>query len=408
MPPPPPSPSAARTPRLSAAGAQHAQQRALALTAGPDPSMALRSDIASLSSAVAAAEEYAEFGINSNTATKDERAWVFWEDVCERQGANPLRTAADARDFPQRNAHLLVCLLLYAFAVCTPTDKSRLFIKPRSALAYPLAIIRVFARWGVVMPGFKMLQATLHGTMRMYLAYHGPHSLAPKRAEPMRFDMVRRIIAIAVDGCVTIGTHVWVDTCHAVFIFRRLVAFMIYTAFRLGEIVAHSSGEIMFLTRSSVKWRINGVIVSEPTRAQMLGLRPGVDSAFVSPPRSKPDQWGEVHCPFPVHLTFTFEADNAAAALRDIQLRSPCAGELRDTTPLFADERGLPYTLDSSTASFAWSSPTCTAPRSRRSTRGTRSAAVWPRRSTPPMCPTQSSCSSAGGCAQSHCTSTAG
>ena len=49
------------------------------------------------------------------------------------------------------------------------------------------------------------------------------------------------------------------------------------------------------------------------TPEQLRNLRPG-DCAFVAPPRSKPDQWGEIHCSFPVVYVFTYDADNAAAA----------------------------------------------------------------------------------------------
>ena len=43
------------------------------------------------------------------------------------------------------------------------------------------------------MPGYKALVAQMQGLCRLYVAYHGPHSLAPRRAEPMRFEMVRRM-----------------------------------------------------------------------------------------------------------------------------------------------------------------------------------------------------------------------
>ena len=41
---------------------------------------------------------------------------------------------------------------------------------------------------------------------------------------------------------------------------------------------------------------------------------------MVFPPRSKPDQWGETHCPFPVRLTYETTELNPAAALRDLEL----------------------------------------------------------------------------------------
>ena len=65
------------------------------------------------------------------------------------------------------------CLMLYASAVCVTKTPGRKFIKPRSALAYPLAIIRIYGRWGIAMPGYRAMKGQLHGLMRQYLAYHG-------------------------------------------------------------------------------------------------------------------------------------------------------------------------------------------------------------------------------------------
>jgi hypothetical protein len=218
-------------------------------------------------------------------------------------------------------------------------------IKPKSALAYPLAITRIFARWGVTMPSYKVLKAAVAGLARSYLAYYGPMSLAPKRAEPMKFGMVRELYAIPSAGTVRIGSVPWSDADHNVFIFRRLICVMMVTAFRLGEIVSHSSGEIMYLTFESLTWVIGGVAISHPTAAQLASLRPGIDGARLAPPRSKPDQTGEIHCPFSVVLTFhPDDPINAAAALRDLELRVGSSVANRAATPLFCDASGEPYT----------------------------------------------------------------
>lgn len=89
------------------------------------------------------------------------------------------------------------------------------FIKSRSAMAYPLAIMRVFGRWGVVMPSYKLLRGAMAHLSRLYIAHHGPHSLAPRRAEPMKFAKVRAMHAISQ------GTRVgrlllWTDADHDV------------------------------------------------------------------------------------------------------------------------------------------------------------------------------------------------
>ena len=111
---------------------------------------------------------------------------------------------------------------MYAFTVCKPKSKGRHFIKPSSALAYPLAIIRIFGRWGVFMPGFKHVSKALDGLRRLYLSHHGPHSLAPKRAENMKFSMVSSLQRIPADGSVRVGPIQWDDAAHDVFILRRL------------------------------------------------------------------------------------------------------------------------------------------------------------------------------------------
>ena len=80
--------------------------------------------------------------------------------------------------------------MMYASAVCTPRTAGRHAIKPRSALAYPLAIVRIFGRWGTPMPSYKVLNSALAYLSRLYLAHHGPHSLMPQRAEPMKYAMM--------------------------------------------------------------------------------------------------------------------------------------------------------------------------------------------------------------------------
>ena len=126
---------------------------------------------------------------------------------------------------------------------------------------------------------------------------------------------------------------------------------LIVSGLRLGEIVGNGSGEVTYVTLDCVAWRINGrnvgIIVKDPTLAQLNSLVPGRDAALVSPPRAKPDPWGEIHCPFPMIFTFD-ERDpiNAASAIRDIEKRYGLACSRRDVTPLFATAEGRPYTHD--------------------------------------------------------------
>jgi len=137
---------------LSEASSSYARQRAAALAAGPEPEMQLKAGVAGMMALGEALNEASEFGINSNTLRKDDRAWTFWETVCKRMDTSPLRTPQEVRDHPERQSFLLAVLMMYASAVCVPKTPGRQCIKPRSALAYPLAIVRIFGRWGIRWP----------------------------------------------------------------------------------------------------------------------------------------------------------------------------------------------------------------------------------------------------------------
>jgi len=116
------------------------------------------------------------------------------------------------------------------------------------------------------------------------------------------------------------------------------------TGHRLGEIVYHPSGEINYLTRSSLSIRkANGRTISQPTPDDWRQLRAG-DCVLLAPCVSKADQFGQEHCPFPSILPYNGDLTCAAAAVRDIELEQPCAADARRSTPLFGDERQKPFT----------------------------------------------------------------
>lgn len=339
---PPEMPRAKVNPTLSRINRLAAQRSAEEYLHG-SVSMRFNMEPQQLAALSVAIHEGIDYGVNSNTAVKDSRAWIMWEHVCAQHGTDPFRTADEVRDHPQRNAHLLAALMMHAFAIGVPKDPTRQFIKPKSAFAYPLAIIRIFSRWGIHLPSYKQIKASLAHLSRLYIAYHGPYSLAPQRAEPMKYSMVLRMHALSAHQ---VGRFQWNDSCQPVFMFRRLNLVLWPTGFRLGEIVQHSSGETMYLTFESLTWYIDGVHYTNPSAPQLSALVPGRDYAMLAPPRSKPDQWGEIHCPYPVVLTFYSELGNAASALRDLEL-DRLAGFShinRRELPLFHDGCGKPFT----------------------------------------------------------------
>ena len=85
-------------------------------------------------------------------------------------------------------------------------------------------------------------------------------------------------------------------------------------------------------------------MVAAPTRAQLLNLRPGRDSAVVFPPRSEPDQWGEAHCPFPVRLAHETTEPNPPLPCATSSSAPAYKSPIETVTPSSEMLRGQTYT----------------------------------------------------------------
>ena len=292
-----------------------------------------------LSSVMTAAEDLTDYGINYNTNSKDAHAWDEWEEFCRIMDTPPLRLAEWMHTHYEREAELLGFFAIWVYPRLKPRSKAYRWAKPRSALAYPLALIRIFGRWGVVMPSINSVRAKVNGLMRVVVVVFGVDFLTPTRKEPFTLKMIEDIAAI-VPGT-RVGTLVWDPHDPLMLLVLDCLCFMLRTAFRLAELVAHASGELMYLTRSSISVTTQGRVFTDPAPDVWANMRRG-DVITVRPPRSKTDQFGEIHCPYPCSLVFDDTPLNPAKRLRDAELRSPCRGTLRETTPLFTLPNGRP------------------------------------------------------------------
>ena len=151
-------------------------------------------------------------------------------------------------------------------------------------------------------------------------------------------DMLRAVCAIP-NGA-RIGAHTWHAESPITILVTDLMCFLLRTGFRLAEVAARSSGEIKYLTRANLTAVVKGVPYVDPSPEVLRSMSAG-DYFLVTPPRSKTDEWGEIHCPFPCTLMYSDDPLNPARRLRDAELRAPCRGEARTTTPLFARPGGV-------------------------------------------------------------------
>ena len=177
-----------------------------------------------------------DYGINYNTYTKDACAWEAWEEFCGTMNTTPLRQASYVRDYPARESKLLGLFALWIYPRLKPRSRADRWAKPRSALAYPLAIIRIFQRWQVALPSVRNVRAQIRGLLRVAVNVFGPGSLAPRRKEPFTMDMLRAICAIP-NGA-SVGAHTWHAESPITILVTDLMCFLLRTGFRLAEVAA--------------------------------------------------------------------------------------------------------------------------------------------------------------------------
>ena len=95
--------------------------------------------------------------------------------------------------------------------------------------------------------------------------------------------------------------------------------------------------------RSSVRYRIGGVVLSAPTADQLRSMGRG-DCVILIPPPSKSDQFGTVWGASPIYLPWGLERRNACRALVAMELGAMVSAGARSSTPLFSPGEGKPYT----------------------------------------------------------------
>ena len=285
------------------------------------------------------AGDLADFGASHGTRKKNEAAWAHWEHFAALVGFDPLLSADQVRNHPGEISTLMATFLLYVYPKMKG-KRGRQWASPRSAFAYVLAIIRIFRGWKVILPPAKVVQGELHGLLRAFVVVHGAHALMPQRREPFRFAMVQALLSLPAGR---LGARNYDPSSPIGHAFRGMLALGWRTGHRLAEFVAHPSGEVCFVTRLDVTYIIAGVPVCDPTHAQLSAMRPG-DTILIAPPRSKTDQFGEIHSPFPSAVAFSSDPNSAGYIIRQIELQRPVHGISHGITPLFADEYGLPYT----------------------------------------------------------------
>ena len=318
----------------------YAHQRALDMA----PQGATDLQRASLVQAVQATHELAEYGAAYGTLDKDDHAWNYWVRFNELYGWDPIISEVLARSSPHVVSQRLA--IFQAWVYPQLRGKHTTDAKPQTVFSnYVLAIIRLLAREHIPMPKAKQVERNLAGIMRAYKNLYGVEHLMPGRKQPLTPTMWARIEALPEGQQLPGRSAAWSPaTRWRDATILRLGRTLWRTGHRLGEIVYHPSDEINYLTRSCISiTKADGRKIPIPSQSHWTALVAG-DSVQLAPCVSKSDQFGQEHCPFASDLPFDGSNTSAAAAIRDIELLTPCAPQDRSSTPLFADEAGRPFT----------------------------------------------------------------
>ena len=292
------------------------------------------------------ASDLADYGAAHGTKKKDECGYRQWVSFCKLIGIDPELDAEQVRNYPDQVSVLMATFMLHVYPKMKGKNGRR-WAKPRSAFAYVLTLIRIFKRAKVYLPPASTVRGELQGLLRAFVNVYGKTALQPKRQEPMLFSMVVTMCDADLHGKTLHRGFKWSDSRQICKTFRRMLKVGWRTGHRLAEFVFYPTGEIYYCTRGDLVWLINGQLVTDPSEAQLRSLVPGRDKALLLPPRSKTDQFGEVHAPFPSAIEFHPDKPcNAGRALQEIELEQPCHGAEREIRPLFADENGHPFTHD--------------------------------------------------------------
>ena len=272
---------------------------------------------------------------------KDDQSWDSWAEFCEVYGWDTLFLPAEASSRPDLVVSRLALFVLWVYPRIV--GRGGPDAKPRSAYNYVISVIRICQRnHGVPMPRLKLVEPSVRSLLRNYKEIYSVQALTARRRQPMLPKMWQQIEA-APNGIRLPRGRPWdpIGNLNDRNILR-LGRVLWRSGHRLGEIVRSDLNEINYLTRFSCTYSISGVLVTDPSAAQLRMLKVG-DFVLLEPCASKPDQFGEEHSPFPSVLPFTDPL--SAAAERDIELERPCHGkDARRKMALFANASGTPYT----------------------------------------------------------------
>ena len=396
-PPPPPIASSALSgvPRLPLGGARSEQPRDSELSRAREKladrafnrlrydtsDYALRADDAVLHWVISVAQ--GDPGDQPVTTQSNQRSnWRHWERWCAHVGTSTWRPDlhdVDAVGY-EREQQLWAAGLMFIYENMQPKKGNvvrsgpwRGFLQPplpRSALAVLRGVRKEHLDRGITPPPLTMATRRMNEAMRRYASWIGAENMAPRRKATLSHELIVGMLEVPDDqvGSAPTGHGVegdllpdgrrraastddidvrrrgkhwrWVDDFGVSI--RALIHVLSQTGFRKAEVaLGNEPWGMRHISFANVQWFLDGTLVTNPTAAQLRGLKTG-DYAVVVPPPSKADPWGQVWQNHPIYLPWHPTARlNAARELAKWELRAAVDPSARRSTPLFCGTGGV-------------------------------------------------------------------
>jgi integrase len=282
-----------------------------------------------------------DLGVPEGTLEKDDLAWRRWETFCTLAATSPWRLDRNAHSGAdtagcERESKLLCAFLIWSYDLITPRSRTSSAPKPSSAYAMVAGVRRVHKRHHIDMVSSGQLSAVLRGITAAHIREHGSESLLPHRKEPLGPPLLRTLLS--TPSGTNLGSTV-LDWSSPLFLcLGAMFTLGGGTGFRKSEVSLPdgSTFDDRRLRRSSLLWRINGTLHTDPSDALLASMVPLRDMAVIKPPRSKADRDGTKFGSHPIYQLYDpSDPANAATWLRRLEILFPCHGPGRLHRALF-------------------------------------------------------------------------
>ena len=309
-----------------------------------------------LRSVLETAARLAEYAAPKNTLNQEESAFrLYWQPYCRYLGICAERPDISQISWEEQQIEMSIWGGAISYIAARMPNKQGVVGagKPQSNLQALRNVRREMQRPGKKLVSLVQAVRACDGLIREYIDLHGAEALLPHRKEPLTNEIIVRLLSDDFQGTdlgSTSRNRRIVDWTTGEFSsLRAMFATLAQTGMRKAEVALLCAKDFTryHLAMGNVRWLIRGVLIINPTRAQLMSLTDG-DYALLTPPPSKADQFGLHWGASTIYLRFrACRKAYPICAARELmveELRRNVPSHMRKDVPLFVSPTGNAWT----------------------------------------------------------------